>query len=53
MSSESYCKASVTNVETKLRDEGRRLPSKCDTPMRSVCRPELDESPELKADGVQ
>ena len=51
--SEAYCKASVTNVETKLRDEGRRFPSKCDTPMWSVYRPELDESPELKADGVQ
>ena len=53
MSSEAYCKAAVTNVETKLRNEGRRLPSKCDTLMQSVYRPELDESPELKADGVQ
>ena len=36
MSSGAYCKAAVTNVETKLHDEGRRFPSKCDTPMRSV-----------------
>ena len=53
MSYEAYCKAAVTNVETKSCDEGRRLLSKCDTPMRSVYRPELDKSPELKADGVQ
>ena len=53
MLSEACCNAAVTNVETKLRDEGRRLPSKCDTPMRSVYRPELDKSLELKADGVQ
>ena len=53
MLSEAYCKAAVTNVKTKLRGEGRWLPSKCDTLMRSVYRPELDESPELKADGVQ
>ena len=30
MSSEAYCKAAVTNVETKLRNEERQLPSKCD-----------------------
>ena len=53
MSSEAYCKATITNVETKLSNEGRQLPSKCDTPMRLVYRPELDESPELKSDGVQ
>ena len=52
MSSEAYGKDDVTNVETKLRDEGRRLPSKCDTLMRSVYQLELDESPDLKANGV-
>ena len=36
MSSEAYCKAAVTNVQTKLRNEGRPLPSKCDAPMRSL-----------------
>ena len=36
MLSEAYCKATVNNVEMKLRNEGRRLPSKCDTPMWSV-----------------
>ena len=53
MSSEAYCKAAVINVDSKIRDEGRRLLSKCDTLMRSVYRPELDVSPDLKADGVQ
>ena len=53
MSSEAYCKVSITNVETKLSNEGRRLSSKCDTPMRSVYRPELDVTAELKSDGVQ
>ena len=36
MSSGAYCKAAVTNVETKLRDEGRQLPSKCDPNAVSV-----------------
>ena len=36
MLSEAYCKAAVTNVKKKLRDEGRWLPSKCDTLMRSM-----------------
>ena len=53
MSSEAYYKADVNNIETNLRDEGRRLPSNCDTLMRLVYRPELDKSPELKADGLQ
>ena len=53
MSSEKYCRAAVVNVENKLSHEGKRLPSKCGTPLMSVYRPELDESPELKADGVQ
>ena len=52
MSSEAYCKAAVINVDSKIRDEGRQLPSKCDTLMRSVYQPELDESPYLKANGV-
>ena len=36
MSSEAYYKADVNNIETNLRDEGRRLPSNCDTLMRLV-----------------
>ena len=53
MSLEKYCKASVLNVEHKLNKEGKRLPTKCKTPLKSGYRPELDASQELKADGVQ
>ena len=55
MSSETYCKAAVKNVEQKLSEDGKRLPSKCDTPMKSAYRPELelDNTAELKAEGVQ
>jgi hypothetical protein len=53
MSSETYCKAAVKNVEQKLSKDGKRLPSKCDTPMKPAYRPELDNTAELKAEGVQ
>lgn len=52
-SSEKYCRASVENVQATLARHGKRLPSKCVTPLKSGYRPELDVSPELKADGVQ
>ena len=53
MSSEKYCKAAVTNVEERLARAGKRLPSKCRTPMTSSYAPEMEVSAELKADGVQ
>ena len=53
MSPEKYCKAVVLNVEQKLNEEGKRLLTKCKTPLKSGYRPELDASQELKADGVQ
>jgi len=34
MLSEAYCKAAVKNIEQKLSEDGKRLPSKCDTPMK-------------------
>ena len=34
MLSETYCKAAVKNVEQKLSEDGKRLPSKCDTQMK-------------------
>ena len=49
MSSEAYCKAAVEIVEQKLSEGGKRLPSKCDTPMKSAYRLELDGTAELKA----
>jgi hypothetical protein len=53
MSPEQYCKAAVSNVEEDLAKSGKRLPSKCVTPFSSKYAPWLEESPELKADGVQ
>lgn len=53
MSSEKYCKAAVQNVEEKLAREHKRLPSRCVTPLKHGYQPELDTSPELKADGLQ
>ena len=52
MSPEKYCKAAVLNVEHKLNKEGKRLPTKCKTPLKSGYHPGLDISQELKADGV-
>ena len=53
MSSDKYCKAAVSNVEAKLAESGKRLPSGVKTPFHSGYKPELDVTPELKADGVQ
>ena len=53
MSPEKYCNADVLNIEHKLSEEGKRLPNKCKTPLKSEYRPELDVFQELKADGVQ
>ena len=44
---EAYCKVAVKNVEQKLSEDGKQLPTKCDTPMK------LAYQPELKAEGVQ
>ena len=53
MTQEKYCKADVLKVEHKLNKEGKRLTTKCKTPLKSGYHPELDVSQELKADGVQ
>jgi len=53
MSSEKYCKAAVKNIEEKLAKSGKRLPTRCGTPLKHGYKPELDTSPELKADGLQ
>ena len=47
-----YIKTAVQNLESVLSSRGLRLPSKCYTPLSSNYRPELDTSPELKANGV-
>ena len=53
MTSDDYVRAAIANVEVALHESGQRLPSRCTTPMQSNYRPELDESPELKIDGVR
>ena len=55
MSSEDYVKAAIANVEATLDMIGQRLPSKakCQTPIQSNYRPELDVSAELNGKGTQ
>ena len=53
MSSEKYVKAAVANVEEKLSKSDKRLPSRCNTPLKPRYRPEMDGSCELKDDGLQ
>ena len=53
MSQENYCKTAVLNIEHKLNKEGKRLLTKCKTPLKSGYRPQLDVYQELKVNGVQ
>jgi hypothetical protein len=48
-----HVKAAVANVKGDLAKNGRRLPSKCVTPFSSNYAPWLEDTAELKADGVQ
>jgi hypothetical protein len=52
LSPEKYVEASVKNVEEKLAKDGFRLPSKCQTPIKSDYHPSDDTSPELNAAGL-
>jgi hypothetical protein len=47
MSSDAYLKRAVKEVEMKLAEINRKLPSRASTPMSSGYRPELDVTPEL------
>ena len=53
MSAEKYVSESVKTVEESLAKKGLRLPTKCYTPLSTDYHPELETTPELKADGVQ
>ena len=53
MSSEKYVKSAVANVKEKISKSKKRLPSRCNTPHKPGYRPEMDDSCELKADGLQ
>jgi hypothetical protein len=48
-----FVKAVVTTVEEDLAKHGKRLPSKCVTPFSCNYAPWLEETPGLKAVGVQ
>ena len=48
MSSEKYCTAEVTNVESVLEKRGLRLSLKCVTPLSCGYLPDLDVTGELK-----
>ena len=51
-SSDRYVEESVKNVEDFLKSKGRSLPAaRVRTPIRSGYKPELDETPELAAEG--
>jgi hypothetical protein len=52
ISAEKYVSAAVTNVEERLEKEGRRL-MEHSTPLPTNYAPELEDSPELRAFGVQ
>ena len=53
MSSEKYVKAAVANVEEKLAKSEKILTSRCNNPLKPGYRPKMDDSCELKANGLQ
>ena len=53
MSSDKYCESAVAKFSTLLEMTGCTLPSKCSRSLSDSYRPELDTTPELKADGLQ
>ena len=50
MSSDKYCAAAGTNVESVQEKRGLRLPLKCATPLSCGYRPEMDVTGDIKAD---
>ena len=52
MSSEKYVKSAIQNIEETLQKTRQQLPSKCKMPLAYGYHPELDVTPELKADGL-
>ena len=48
MSSDSYCKAAIQNIETWLNKRGELLPTRTACVFPSGWKPELDVTPELK-----
>ena len=42
-----YCREVIKNIESWLSEQGKQLPSKCQTPLSSAYRPETDVMVEL------
>ena len=53
MDSDKYCEAAVKNIEEVLNKKGLRLQNKCPKPFTTGYKPEMDDTAELKADGLQ
>ena len=47
-----YVKVDIENVEARLAKSDLRLPSRCDTPMITVCYPSKDVTREMDAEGL-
>ena len=53
ITSVSYVKAAIANVERTVQGKRWKLPTRVQTPMVSSYLPELDETPELEKDDIQ
>ena len=53
ITSVSYVKAAIANVERAIKGKRWKLPARVQTPMVSSYLPELDETPELEKDDIQ
>mmetsp|Transcript_18951 Transcript_18951/g.26747 ORF Transcript_18951/g.26747 Transcript_18951/m.26747 type:complete len:460 (-) Transcript_18951:1019-2398(-) len=53
ISSVDHINAAVKTIKEALKNKPCKLPTKVTNPMTLNCQPELDESPELDAQGVQ
>ena len=53
MTSDKYFASVVANISTVLEKKRRKWPAKCMKPLSDGYIPELNTTPELKADGLQ
>ena len=51
-SSSQYVRATTDNVENYLNNKGTSFPKSCDSPLPTLCRPELDVTPEISVEDV-
>jgi hypothetical protein len=53
MTLDDYVNNAIKNIEERLAKTGQKLPTRCNTPLASGARPEMDVSTELSAAGIQ